>query len=175
MDDEVVFATPWFELVAKHPAGYRDPHYSLRTKDYVIVLATDSRGRFLLVRQYRPAVDAMTLELPAGHVEPTETPEEAARKELLEETGHVAPSFELLGNLSPDTGRLGNRLWCFFASGATPTTSPDFRPEPGIEPVLYDGSVAELLAEPDHDSALNAAVLLLAVVRGRLSLGPESR
>ena len=54
---------------------------------------------------------AMTLELPAGHVEQDETPEESARKELLEETGHVAEKFELLASLSPSTSRFTNRMW----------------------------------------------------------------
>jgi len=170
VNDHVVFATPWFELVAKLPAGYREPHYSIRTKDYVLVVALTRQGRLLLVRQYRPAVDAVTLELPSGHVEPGETPEQAARKELLEETGHVAGTFELLGALRPDTGRLGNRLWCYFAADATPTRDADYRLEPGVDPVLYDRTLPELLAESDFTSALNAAALLLAIVNGRLFL-----
>jgi ADP-ribose pyrophosphatase len=170
MDDQVVFATPWFELVAKHPAGYDRPHYSIRASDYVMVIAVTAEGRLLLVRQFRPAVGATTLEFPSGHVDPRETPMEAARRELLEETGHVAAELEPLGRLAPDTGRLGNRLWCYYAGGATPGADEDFRPEPGIEPVRYEGTTAGLLAEPDFFSALNHAALLLAVARGLLSL-----
>src|SRR5437763_11391084 len=106
VDRRVVYSTPWFDLVAKSLAGHDQPHYSIRTTDYVSVVAVTRQRRLLLVRQYRPAVEGMTLELPSGHVEPGETPEEAARKELLEETGHVADRFELLGEFSPDTGRL---------------------------------------------------------------------
>lgn len=170
MEDQVVFATPWFELVAKHPAGYNQPHYSIRTQDYVMVVAVTAEGRLLLVRQFRPAVGVATLEFPSGHVEPGETPEQAARKELLEETGHVSPEFELLGELAPDTGRLGNRLWCFFAADAVPGADDGYRPEPGVEPVPFDGSSLELLAEPDFFSALNYAALLLAIARGRLCM-----
>ena len=105
MEGQVVFATPWFEVVAKHPPGYDQPHYSICTQDYVMVVAVTTEGRFLLVRQFRPAVGVATLEFPSGHVERGETPAQAARKELLEETGHVAPELELLGELAPDTGR----------------------------------------------------------------------
>jgi ADP-ribose pyrophosphatase len=164
MSEEVVFATPWFQIVAKDVDGSNGPHYSLRTKDYVSVVAVTEAGRLILVRQYRPAVDRMTLELPSGHVEPGETPEIAARKELLEETGYIADTFTLLGNLSPDTGRLGNRMWCFLAKGARPDGETAFHPEPGIEPILFDGSLTDLLAEPEFDSALNSAALLLSVV-----------
>jgi ADP-ribose pyrophosphatase len=169
MDDRVVFATPWFELVAKHPVGYSQPHYSIRTLDYVMVVAVNDGGNLLLVRQFRPAVDAMTLEFPSGHVELGETPEQAARKELLEETGHVASTVELLGELCPDTGRLGNRLWCFYAA-VMPASDDGYEPEPGVEPVLFDGSVLELLTTSGFSSALNHAAILLAIARGRLSI-----
>ena len=168
--DEVVLATNWFQVVARRPAGWSDPHYSIRTRDYVGVVATDRAGRLLLVRQFRPAVWAETLELPSGHVEDGQTPEQAARAELLEETGHEAEHFELLANLSPDTGRLGNRLWGFFAGDATPTTDPTHRAEPGVDFVARPGGVRALLADGDFCSALNRAVLLHAVLQGRLAL-----
>src|ERR1700687_2612926 len=113
--EEVVLDTKCFQLVPRRPPAYAEPHYSLRTRDYVGVVAVTTNGELLLVRQFRPAVWETTLELPSGHVEPGQTPEEAARTELLEETGHEANSFELVGDFSPDTGRLGNRMWCFFA------------------------------------------------------------
>src|SRR5262249_18088057 len=90
MERHVVYTTPWFDLVAKSIDAGDLPHYSIATKDYVSIVALTAEGHLLLVRQYRPAVEQVTLELPCGHVEPGETPEEAARKELLEETGYVA-------------------------------------------------------------------------------------
>ena len=68
------------------------------------------------MRQYRPAVEERTLELPSGHVDPGETPIAAATRELMEETGYVADKIEEIGVIRPDTGRLSNRLWCFFAT-----------------------------------------------------------
>lgn len=171
MQRKVVYATPWFELVAKSFDEGGAPYYSISTLDYVSVIAVTPEGRLLLVRQFRAAVEGMTLELPCGHVDPGDTPEEAARKELLEETGHVAPAFELLGTFSPDPGRLGNRLWCFFAAGATPAPAGSYEPEPGVAPSSFEGTAAELLAEPEFQSALHAAALMLAVVRGRLAAG----
>jgi ADP-ribose pyrophosphatase len=170
MDDRVIFASPWFELVSKRVEGYAEPHYSIRAPDYVTVVAVTDQGRLLLVRQVRPAVDMTTLELPSGHVEPGETPLEAARRELLEETGHSAPTLELLGELRPDTGRLANRLWCFYAAGAVPSPDRGGDSEPGVEPVVYEGTLAELLASPDFCCALNLAAALLAVSRGYLSI-----
>ena len=61
-------------------------------------------------------------------------------------------------------------MWCYFARDARRECETAFQPEPGIEPVLFERSLADLLAEPEFDSALNSAALLLAVVSGDLSV-----
>jgi hypothetical protein len=82
-----VFETPWFDLVEKLVGPDCSPHYSISTQDYLSVLAVTRDGMFPLVRQFRPTVEMVTLELPSGHVDEGESPEEAARKELQKETG----------------------------------------------------------------------------------------
>jgi 8-oxo-dGTP pyrophosphatase MutT (NUDIX family) len=171
MDEEVVFDTPWFQLVAKRPPSWNSPHYSIRTHDYVCVVAVPAEGGLLLVRQYRPAVAASCLELPGGHVDPGESPEESARRELLEETGYRAERLELLGWLAPDVGRLGNRMWCYYAEGVVPVAG--HQPESGIESICYSRSLQGLLNEPDFNHALHLAALLLAVSKGHLTVGPS--
>ena len=168
--EKVVFHTKWFHIVSRQPPAYAEPHFSLRTKDYVTIVAVTAEGALLLVRQFRPALWTTTLELPSGHVEPGQTPEEAARAELIEEIGHEAECFELLGNFSPDTGRLGNRLWCFFADRALPLPKAAYQPEPGVDPVLYRGNLQQLLGEREFCSAQNCAALLAAVLAGKLEI-----
>src|SRR3974390_3773452 len=107
---KTVFATPWFQLL-ESPSGGKYPNYSSQAPDFVAIIGVTEKGEILLVRQFRHAVNRMTLELPAGHVETGETPEQAARKELLEETGYEAESFQLLARLSPSPARLTNRMW----------------------------------------------------------------
>lgn len=168
--DEVVLHTKWFELVARRAPDYTEPHYSIRTLDYVHVVAVNAEGELLLVRQFRPAVWETTLELPSGHVEPHQTPEEAARAELLEETGHEAEEFFALGNCSSDTGRLGNRLWCFFAANAKPTRDTAYKHEAGVDFLVYPGTVRDLVQEKSFSNGLNRAAILAAVLHGKLKL-----
>jgi ADP-ribose pyrophosphatase len=165
-----VFKTPWFELIGKKIGDDPALHYSISTHDYVSILAVTNSVAFPLVRQFRPAVEQVTLELPCGHVDEGETPAQAAGRELREETGFIAKELVLLGTLSPDTGRLSNKLWCFFAPGVTPARE-NFAPPIGIEPVIYDRPLRHLIVdEPAFSSALNRATILMAVAQGRIKL-----
>src|ERR1041385_1573711 len=96
---EVAFATPWFEVLAKTIKPDEPPYYTLKLPDYASVVAVTEEGRVLIVRQYRPAVDRYTLELPSGIVDPGETPAQSAGRELLEETGYQAGEIEVLGSM----------------------------------------------------------------------------
>ena len=162
---QVEFETPWFQLVSKRVAGESAPYYSLRMPDYVCVVAFTDRDELVLVRQYRPAVERHTLELPAGHVEPKETPAESARRELAEECGLDASRLELLGTLVSDTGRNENRVWCYFAASVS-SLSKDHAPEPGVQRILMPrAKLPELLGKAEFDHALHMAALMLAVLK----------
>jgi ADP-ribose pyrophosphatase YjhB (NUDIX family) len=166
-----VFKTPWFELVEKTTGKDTASHYSISTGDYVSVFAATRNGTFPLVQQFRPAVEQVTLELPSGHVDEGQTPEQAARNELREETGFIAHELIPLARLSPDTGRLGNWMWCFFAPGVEQDATAKFTPQPGIEPIIYDKSLRDLVtATPAFSSALSRAVILMAVAEGHIKL-----
>ena len=164
----VCFTTPWIDVVAVPTGnGASDEHFVVRGKDYVSIVAVLPDGQVLLVRQYRPAVDAETIEIPAGHVEPDQTPEQAARLELLEETGYRAGTVELLGALHPDTGRLGNRHWAFFA------TDLERVGEPAEHEVAKPFSVApselrDMTLAGGFCHAQSVAAVHLAVTSGRL-------
>jgi ADP-ribose pyrophosphatase len=168
---DAAFATPYFTLVAKHLAGTPegDPYYALELPDYVSVVAQTASGDIVLVRQYRPAVESVTLELPAGLVDAGRTPDETAVRELKEETGFVADRVTLVGCLKPDTGRLANRMWVYFASGVVRDVSS--APEAGMEVVVQTkAQLARALADGVFDHALHVAALLLAVQLGHLAL-----
>jgi ADP-ribose pyrophosphatase len=165
-----VFSTPWFQILAMPGCDQGSPNYAIQAPDFVAVVALTAQGQLLLVRQYRFAVDSFTLELPGGHVEPGETPEEAARKELLEETGYEAETFTLLASLSPSLARFTNRMWCFFAGNAKPAADAATRREAGIDLVLYSRGLQALLAESDFHCAGSCAALFAALLQGKLGL-----
>ena len=169
LKSEVAFQTPWFELVAKTVNPDELPYYSLRLPDYAAVVALTPESDVLIVRQFRPAVERHTLELPSGLVDPGEKPEETARRELLEETGYEAGTLTVLGSMFPDTGRLANRIWHCVARDVRPV--PGRKPEEGMEVLVW--SLAELrraLVDGRFNHSLHVAVLLDAVLRGGITL-----
>jgi ADP-ribose pyrophosphatase len=167
---DVVLTTPFIKVIGKHLEGRPGhPYYSLELLDYVAVVATLADGSFVLVRQYRPAVEALTLELPAGHVEPGQQPEDAARAELAEETGYTAEGVRFIGCLKPDTGRLGNRMWVYHAQATARVNG--WQQETGVDVVVAAPAEMERwLRDGTFDHALHVASIYLAVRAGCITL-----
>lgn len=101
-DTKKVFDSKWLSLENRTyelPNGSVKPDYlHLNRPDYVLVVVLDEQRRLLVERQYRRGVDDFVYELPAGWIEKGESPIEAAKRELLEETGvhgHGDTCFEI--------------------------------------------------------------------------------
>lgn len=144
-------------------------YHAIATQDYVSVLALTADGRVPVVKQFRPAVDRWTTEFPGGMRDDDEAPEICAIRELAEETGLKITKVEPLAVLLPDSGRLSNRMWTYFARDAVPIEG--WVPEPGIEVVTV--SVDELFAQAREglfDHAPHLAMLGIATINGLLRL-----
>jgi 8-oxo-dGTP pyrophosphatase MutT (NUDIX family) len=104
--------------------------------DSVAVVLLDADERVLMVRQYRHPVDDFLVELPAGLCDkPGESPVEAARRELAEETGTTAGWWRTLVDLYPSPGMTGERVRVFLAREPTPVTDgPTPDPDEALDP-----------------------------------------
>jgi ADP-ribose pyrophosphatase len=138
LDSETVLTTEWFDVERQTFSHLPDlqgqPYYRVVAPDAVLMLATTSDGNIILVRQFRPAIEEYTLELPAGAVDQGERPEATAARELLEETGFVCKQWDRLGSGRLMASRVNSRQFAFFGSGAT--LDPSFQKKEAIEVVL---------------------------------------
>lgn len=158
----IAFSTPWFRVAAKRVRGEPEPFYNLETVDYSAIVATTVSGDFVLVRQFRPAVERYTLELPSGHVDPGVSADETARCELREETGYETGDLRFLGAINTDVGRMGNRMWCYWARDVRPPGSA-WQAEAGITvEICSPGMLRGYVADGTFNHALHLAVLALA-------------
>ncbi len=87
-----------------------------------VVIAAEKDGKILMVRQFRYPTKEVLYELPAGKLDKKgETIIEAAKRELEEETGHIAQDWESLGFIWTSPGFCSEKLYLFKASNLTPT------------------------------------------------------
>ena len=162
---------PWLSVEAKdviRDDATTETFYSVRTHDYAAVLAVTEDGRIPLVRQFRPAIEERSLELPSGLIEVGEEPEGTARRELLEEVGCAAERLELIGRFDMDSGRMQTREYAFYAPSVRVVGEPTGE-EPGLEVVFVSSlELRDYVQEGQFRMAGHLAVLASAFVRGLL-------
>jgi ADP-ribose pyrophosphatase len=103
----------------------------------VVLLPWFDDGRVCLLRNYRFSVDRTLVELPAGTLEPPETPETTAVRELVEETGYHAGRWRKLAEFYSSPGVMTERMYVFLAEDLTPgpmQPEPDEKLEPMVVP-----------------------------------------
>jgi ADP-ribose pyrophosphatase len=90
----------------------------IKTRDFAMVVAVTPEGQVVMERSYKHGPRNVALSLPAGYIEADETPDQAARRELREETGYTSDEWRRLGSFTVD----GNYGLCtshiFLARGA---------------------------------------------------------
>ena len=123
--------TPWKILSSTHPGanvridqcelpgGKHIEGFVLEYRDWVTVLALTKHREVVMVRQYRHGARRVIEELPGGSMDATDaSPEEAVRRELLEETGYDSQRFIEIGKASPNPANQTNLIHSFLALDA---------------------------------------------------------
>ncbi|MEI8063297.1 MAG: NUDIX hydrolase [Verrucomicrobiota bacterium] len=95
------------------------PHdmYVLEQSNWVNIIPLTPDERVVMVEQWRHGTRTVELETPGGLMDASESPEQSARRELLEETGYAPDKVELLGTVSPNPAIQNNRQHYLLATG----------------------------------------------------------
>lgn len=124
----ILVREPWLEVFEEHirlPDGRLvDDFYTIRLRDFVTVCALTEDGRLIVVQHYRHGPGRITRSLPSGFVEGDESPAEAAKRELLEETGYAATTLSFVGTYVVDGNRRCGIEHVFLATGARRVAEP---------------------------------------------------
>jgi len=128
-----------------------------------------SDDEVLLIQQYRHACDGPLLEVPAGKLDPGETPEICAARELEEETGQRAGRLEAFGPIWTSPGFTDERIWLFAGYDLEPVERR-LEDDEVIElvPMRLDDAIAKVWNGEIHDAKSALALLQAARRLGRL-------
>lgn len=159
--------SPWFKVVERDidfGDGQIEIYHGVEQHDYIAIMAMTPERKIPIVRQYRPALERFTWEFPAGLLDNDDSPEQACVRELAEETGLVARTVLLLGDQSPDTARLGNRIFSFFVETESSAGAAGSESQIEVDLVEFD-RLNELILEGEFCLQTHIAVIWLAMLR----------
>jgi 8-oxo-dGTP pyrophosphatase MutT (NUDIX family) len=112
----------WMRLREDHvvlPSGVEmEEFHVVEYPNWAATVCINTDGNLVLAEQYRHGVQRLSLELPAGVIEPGEEPLAAAKRELLEETGYQAPTWLTIGACATDPSNHSNYAYLFLARDA---------------------------------------------------------
>ena len=178
ISDTVVKRDQWVHLRAGRwllPNGREiAPYYVYRSRSFIVTVAIGADGNYILVRQFRPGIGDVTTEFPAGAMEDGEDPEEAARRELLEETGASAERWTFLGRIAPNATIAGNYAYIFLAEGCRKTDMQHLDETECMDPVrLSPEELRRMIREGAFVQAVHVAAYYMAEARIREREAPE--
>jgi len=139
-------------------AGQEHDIYVVQSPDWVNVIPLTPDEQVVMVRQYRHGTRGMCLEIPGGLAKPGDSVEDAARRELLEETGYEASEFIFLGSARPQPAIFTNESVTYLARDVRRVRVPQLDETEDIEVVLV--SLSDIPDMIRRGEITNAMVIL---------------
>ncbi len=134
LSSKVLHKNPFYSLVEDKvikPDGSSGIYNVIEGINAVYIVALDEADNVYLIGQHRYTNNNYSIEVPCGHIDKGETPLQAAKRELTEETGLVATSWKSLGVIYPSNGIVCGQHHVFIARGLAETDDND-QAEEGI-------------------------------------------
>lgn len=131
--------------------------YRIQLPEYVMIYAQKSARKVLFARQYKHALRAIILSLPAGYIRNKETPLRAAKREFLEETGYLAHKWKFMGSFLVDGNRGCGKANFFIAEKIEKIAEP-------IQDKMEESDIVFMDPRQALKEILNYKVSLLGIV-----------
>ncbi|MBN2811606.1 NUDIX hydrolase [Treponema zuelzerae] len=154
------------EIESLSPDNQKGTYYTLHASDWVIVVPSLSikgtEASFIMVEQWRHGTSARSIEFPGGVIDPGETPEQAAHRELAEETGYIARSMTHLASISPNPAIMDNYCHIFLAEDLQDTKERDLDEDEYVAcTVMTESEVLKKMGKNPFNHGLMLAALFL--------------
>ena len=153
------------------------PYYSYSRRDYVVIVASDTDGKYLCVRQFRQGIRKVTTEFPAGGIERTDGREygserdsllsenslEAAKRELFEETGYVSDDWKYLLTVPSNATIADNFAYIYMAKNCRKSGEQSLDETEFVNVRKYTASeIEEMISQGNFQQAVHVMAWLLA-------------
>lgn len=165
--------SPWISLrseTCETADGHTiDPYFVVEMPDWVHIVAFDEAGKVITTKQYRHALRSVCWEIPCGEIDSVDpSPSEAAKRELLEETGYHSDNWQDLGEMFPNPARQTNKYHTFLALDAKKVAEPSL--DLAEEMTHETHSVNELL-QAITSGEFNQGIHIASLLRAFIELG----
>ncbi len=150
-----------------------DPFYVFEKRDWAHVVGFDSEGKILIIRQYRHGSRTICAELPCGVIDESDSsPLDAAKRELLEETGCASDRFEKIGKIYANPARQTNHVHCFVAYDVRQVSAQNLDEMENIEFEFVDlDTLFELIDSGEFSQSLHVSSVFMTLRKcGLLSI-----
>ena len=135
--------------------GFEHNFYVIEAPDWINIIPLTVNDEVVMIEQYRPGTDEITMEIPGGLVDEGESPREAAAREMLEETGYAGSEIIALGKTRPNPAIQNNWIHTFLARNASFKHEPVFEstehtsvrlvPLADVPALVADGTITHAL------------------------------
>lgn len=140
-----------------------DHYYVLEYPDWVNMVGITENNELLVIKQYRHGAGIISLEIPAGTMEPGEVPKDTAIREMLEETGYQFDKIEEIATLYANPATSGNMTYTYLMTGGRKVQEQELDEHEQIDVYLIPLEEAKkMLLENKFSQALHSSALFYA-------------
>lgn len=151
------------ERLQKENGEVIEEYYTVDRPDVAIILTITTDNKLVLLNQYRHPIKKSGIEVPAGHINKGEDPEDGAKRELLEETGYTSKNIIKIYENYASIGLLNQKLHFFLATDAEKTQEQNLDKDEELTVVIKSWEETEKLLEEGHIQDIDSvAAILLA-------------
>ncbi|MDR1871126.1 MAG: NUDIX hydrolase [Deltaproteobacteria bacterium] len=170
LGEEVLLNSKVFDVMSRRCLSPKDgkekKFMAIKAPEWANTLALTPKREVILCRQFRYGSREFSLELPGGAVDKGQTPEEAAIRELTEETGFVGQNFRHLCSLRPNPALFDNWIHTYVCDGAVKSGQTHFDENEAIEDILIPiADLPSFILDGKIDHALMVAAISLFLVK----------
>ena len=170
VSSEYLVKKPWATLRVDEcelPDGrIAKEYYVLEYPNWVNVVAITADKKVIMVKQYRHSGGLISIEIPGGVIDGDENPVDAAKRELLEETGYLFEDFELVSTNYPNPATSNNVTYCYLAQGGIKVQEQDLDEHEDIDIEFYTiEEIKQMLLKNEIPQALHVTGLFYAFLK----------